>query len=343
MDIKFNIRTLILQLGVCVGLLILSPLSVYVFTHSAEDAEVVLKIISPMLVPCFPLFFLNYYLLLPKLFFKGKKALFYVANIPAIIIIKIEFIIDIFRQPPPPDLPTIAWLGFAAVVFVNILFYAATIFTAWGLLNAQRSKLLREQLQEEEQRHTEAELVWLKNQINPHFLFNTLNNISSLVAIDIERTQDSIAALSDLLRYAMYESDKPSVPLAKEVEFMQNYISLMNLRCSSSTSVDSRFDISSTSVSIAPLLLVSFIENAYKHGVSNNNPSFISIKLTERDGRLEFTCDNSNFPKGSADRSGKGIGLQNTRRRLDLLYAGRYSWEQSVSGGVYHTKIEITL
>ena len=149
--------------------------------------------------------------------------------------------------------------------------------------------------------------------------------------------------MSDLLRYAMYESDKPTVPLGKEVEFMQNYISLMNLRCNDRTKVETVFDIASPSAPIAPLLLVSLIENAYKHGISSNRPSFIHISLIENNGSLAFLCDNSNYPKDKADNSGNGIGLANMKRRLEILYAERYSWEQSIEHDIYHIKISIKL
>lgn len=340
---KFNFRLLAMQIAVCVALLLLSPLCVFIFTRNFDDAGMVFRILYPVLAPCYTIFFLNYYLLLPKLFYKGRKTWFYVINIVTIPVIKAEFIIDLFRPEVQIQLPTAAWMGIAAVVFANILAYAASVYIAWGMLNARRTKKLREQLADEKQRHTEAELVWLKNQINPHFLFNTLNNISSLVAIDTEMAQDCISHLSDLLRYAMYESDKPSVPLAREAEFMQNYISLMNLRCSSMTEISTHFEIGSPGAPIAPLLLVSFIENAYKHGISNNRPSFIHINLMEKDGILTFVCDNSNFPKGASDHSGNGIGLQNMRRRLDLLYPGKYSWQQTTDDEVYHVKIEINL
>lgn len=340
---KFNFKIFATQIAVCLALLLLSPLGVFIFTQRFEDAFVVFKILYPVLVPCFTIFFLNYYLLLPSLFYRAHKIWFFFINIMLVPIIKADFIVVFFPTSQSLDLPPMAWLGIAAMIFANILAYAASVFIAWSLLNARRTQRLKDQLAEEKQRHIEAELGWLKNQINPHFLFNTLNNISSLVAIDVEQAQDCISHLSDLMRYAMYESNKPSVPLSKEVEFMQDYMSLMNLRCSGKTEIITNFDINTPQIPIAPLLLVSFIENAYKHGISNSKPSFIHMSLTENDGTLVFACDNSNFPKAANDHSGNGIGLQNMRRRLGLLYPGRYTWEQTVSDDVYHVRIVIHL
>ena len=197
---------------------------------------------------------------------------------------------------------------------------------------------------ERRQKEVEAELAWLKNQINPHFLFNTLNNISSLAQIDGDETQEAIMQLSDLLRYAMYETNKSKVPISGEVEFMRNYIDLMKLRCNEMTTVNSQFSILNSQLEVAPLLFISLIENAFKHGMNSNAPASIVIRLEQQDDTLVFRCDNTNNPKPTKDRSGSGIGLENTRRRLDLLYPGRYSWEQTITPeNIYHIKITIRL
>jgi LytS/YehU family sensor histidine kinase len=204
-----------------------------------------------------------------------------------------------------------------------------------------RTQSVKRQLKEEQQKRTEAELEWLKNQLNPHFLFNTLNNISSLVQIDADKAQDAIAQLSDLLRYAMYETRHEKVPIQGEVEFMRNYIELMKLRCNEKTVVNCNLSTANSQTEIAPLLFISLIENAFKHGVSSSRPSTIDIRLLQEDDKLVLTCDNTNYPKDDADRSGSGIGLENTRRRRDLMYAGCYEWEQSLENDIYHVKIII--
>ena len=204
-----------------------------------------------------------------------------------------------------------------------------------------RQSDLRKQLLEEKQRNTEAELAWLKNQLNPHFLFNTLNNISSLTQIDADEAQNSIGELSDLLRYALYETQQKEVPLCGEIAFMENYISLMALRCDKNVKITTHFDVPDTARTIAPMLFLSPIENAFKHGVSSGKPSFIDISLTEENGFLVFSCQNSNHPKDSCDRSGSGIGIENMRKRLELMYAKRYEMSQTVEQGVYKLQIKI--
>ena len=147
--------------------------------------------------------------------------------------------------------------------------------------------------------------------------------------------------LSDLLRYAMYETNKPKVPLEDEVEFMRNYIELMKLRCNEMTVVGMEFNVLSPKEEIAPLLFISLIENAFKHGMDSNAPAHINIKLIQTEGKLIFTCDNTNNPKPTKDRSGSGIGLENTRRRLELLYHGHYRWEQTLENNIYHVSITL--
>ena len=205
-----------------------------------------------------------------------------------------------------------------------------------------RNRDIKQQLKDEKAKNTEAELAWLKNQINPHFLFNTLNNISSLTQIDPDAAQDAIAQLSDLLRYAMYETNKKTVPISGEVEFMRNYIALMKLRCNEKTEVKTTFDVEQD-VEIAPLLFISLIENAFKHGVSSSRHSMIDIHLEQQNNSIIFTCDNTNYPKDDADRSGSGIGLENTRRRLELMYAGRYTWQKWLENDIYHVYIKVSI
>ena len=139
-----------------------------------------------------------------------------------------------------------------------------------------------------------------------------------------------------------YETNKPKVRLDGEVEFMRNYIDLMKLRCNEMTEVDAQFIMHNAQLEVAPLLFISLIENAFKHGMNSNTPAMINIRLEQQDDTLIFNCDNTNNPKPTKDRSGSGIGLENTRRRLDLLYSGRYTWEQTITPeNIYHVKISI--
>ena len=330
-----------IQAGVWAAVILLPVLTSWLIS-SWENAKNTAMITGNMLQSPMLVYFANFYIFDRWLFQRRRYGWFVLANL--LLMAGLNWTLFFIRDYAP-DMPAMAWMAWSIGLFIYFLLNCAMVALALGIRHFIRVRRLRQQLQEEQQRHTEAELAWLKNQINPHFLFNTLNNISSLAAIDGEATQEAIAQLSDLLRYAMYETNKEKVPLQGEVEFMQNYIALMKLRVSRQTIVNEQFDVSNPQAEIAPLLFISLIENAFKHGVSNNGPSFININMTQQpDGQLVFDCRNSNFPKTATDRSGSGIGIENTRRRLDLLYPGRYTWDMGLCDNTetYFSKIQIT-
>lgn len=184
---------------------------------------------------------------------------------------------------------------------------------------------------EEAQRN--AELNNLRNQLNPHFLLNTLNNIYALTAFDTEKAQQAIQELSRLLRHLLYDNKQNFVPLKQEADFIHNYVELMRIRLSKEVKVEVNIDIRPDSPTlIAPLIFISLIENAFKHGISTTGSSFISILLKEEnDHDVRCTIINSNYPKNSSDKSGSGIGLQQVSRRLELIYPNRHEWKKGVS------------
>lgn len=335
-----RIYTALLQTAAATVLLLLTPLMIYAFTRNLDEALKSLFNIIPATVISFIIFMINYWILVPLFFYKNRKIIYFALNIALYLLIMTWSVLIWVKNVGDPGTNVII---FSMTFFLTLMFLGGSAALALALRNSQRAKLLREQIMEEKRRHAEAELIWLKNQLNPHFLFNTLNNISALVAIDADRAQDCISRLSDLLRYAMYESSRESVPLEAEIDFLRDYISLMSLRCNNKTLINTNFEVDSKGVSIAPLLLVSLIENAFKHGISSNRQSEISISLAEKDRGLTFDCVNTNHAKGEADRSGSGIGLANMRRRLDILYGGRYDWIQNVDENRFAITIKIQL
>ena len=188
-----------------------------------------------------------------------------------------------------------------------------------------------------------AELQNLKSQLNPHFLFNTLNNIYSLIQLDPDRAQQTVHDLSRLLRYVLYDSSRPTVPLKAEMDFLGNYIELMRIRLPRHVRLDVSLPENPSHTLVAPLLFISLVENAFKHGVSNDRPSFIDIDIREEEGVLACRIENSFFPKSGADRSGSGIGLANLCRRLEMIYPGRYEMKYGQHGDTYETLLRINL
>ena len=332
------------QAAVWILMLLLLPLATFLSTRNWESTSTSLSLVWQLLRAPLVVYFANFYLFGPYLFFRRRYWLFVLCNLLLILGANYGFVYGYFAiKHNVPSMPAKAWMGFFSGAFMFFLLNIVTVAVAIGIRHFIRVRQLKQQLKDEKAKNTEAELAWLKNQINPHFLFNTLNNISSLTQIDADAAQDAIAQLSDLLRYAMYETNKNTVPLGGEVEFMRNYIELMKLRCNEQTSVNYQLSIDGEQVEVAPLLFISLIENAFKHGVSSGRPSAISIKLEQHQGQLTFICNNTNYPKNDKDRSGSGIGIENTRRRLELMYADRYEWEQTLEDNIYHVMIKLKL
>lgn len=342
---KKDLWLLAAQVAVWLVILFAMPLATYLSTQDAHATRTSFFVVWGLFQSPLAIYFLNFYLLGPYLFFKRRYWLFSLFNFVIILALNSQFFYVFFNRNNIPNMPEMGpnmWIGFFGGFLMFLVLNVMVVAIAIGIRHFIRTRQIKQQLKDEKAKNTEAELAWLKNQINPHFLFNTLNNISSLTQIDPDAAQDAIAQLSDLLRYAMYETNKKTVPIQGEVEFMRNYISLMELRCNDKTEVTTTFDVQQN-MEIAPLLFISLIENAFKHGVSSSRPSKIDIRLLQNEDELVFNCDNTNYPKDDADRSGSGIGLENTRRRLDLMYAGRYSWEQSLEDNIYHVQIRIKI
>ena len=314
-------------------LIVLSPgLINYFTTHDPALSWGALTVSAYWLMPMVIVYLVNFYVLVPLFYFRRRWWWFIGLNILLVLACNYRFLTtDISTMPDYYQ------TGYSSFMMISLLINVMAIAFALSIRYMMRQ-------QERKQKEVEAELAWLKNQINPHFLFNTLNNISCLAQIDGDETQEAIMQLSDLLRYAMYETNKPKVRLDGEVEFIRNYIDLMKLRCNEMTEVNAQFIMHNAQLEVAPLLFISLIENAFKHGMNSNAPAMIDIRLEQQDDTLIFLCDNTNNPKPTKDRSGSGIGLENTRRRLDLLYPGRYTWEQTITPeNIYHVKITIRL
>ena len=192
-----------------------------------------------------------------------------------------------------------------------------------------------------EKENLEQQLEYLKYQINPHFLMNTLNNIHALVDIDPAKAQETIVELSKMMRFILYEGSKQGVPLSREFEFITTYVNLMRLRYTDRVTITMDLPTEVPDKTVPPLMLISFIENAFKHGISYQHPSFISIQAYIEDGRLCFLCHNSKADKPNEEKG--GVGLQNVKKRLQLLYDDRYTLNIVDAPDSYHVELIIPL
>ena len=200
----------------------------------------------------------------------------------------------------------------------------------------------QKKLGELEKENLEQQLEYLRYQINPHFFMNTLNNSHALVDIDPEKAKQTILELSKMMRFVLYEGNKKGVPLDREITFLQNYITLMKLRYTDKVRITVDVPASLPNREVPPLMFITFVENAFKHGVSYRQDSFISVELSvERGDKLAFTCRNSKIPN-EEDKHG-GVGLKNVRQRLDLIYGSDYTLDIRDEDNTYTVNLTIPL
>lgn len=325
----------------------------FFFTGREEETVTVESYMRFVIVPIsfMLVFYVNYFILVPKYLFTRRLPEFFVANVLLIVftMVAVHLLMDLLPDSPhehphrkspmrgEPPLRNIVgfFLGNAVLyMLVSGLSVAIRVTRNWYRIETMRRDL--------EQSRVEAELQNLKSQLNPHFLFNTLNNIYCLIAFSPERAQGVVHDLSRLLRYVLYDSNQKFVPLGKELDFIRNYVELMRIRLPEHVSLDLQItEQSKEGGMIAPLLFISLIENAFKHGVSNNQKSFIRIYITHAENQVHCRIENSFFPKNEQDKSGSGIGLVNLEKRLELIYPESYSFRHGQEGDTYIADLQI--
>ena len=192
---------------------------------------------------------------------------------------------------------------------------------------------------------SQAEINFLKAQINPHFLFNTLNNLYYLAYSKSDNTTEVIAKLSQMMRYMIYESNHERVLLNQEIEYMRNYISLEQLRLNDQVPIDFAVEGETDNVWIAPLIFITFLENAFKHGVTNiSTNAWVKLSVKMDGKQCQYVVENSKAPKAADSKEGKsGIGLKNVQRRLELSYPGQYQLKAEDKPDRYSVQLDITL
>lgn len=356
------------------GILFLAPvLSLYIHTTSDGRAfhwdEIfgVWKILTGFLA----VFLIHNFLIAPLLIYRNKKTL-YIFSVAVLLsaFLTLQFCAKPNRPsqmakeihgPVPPEFrehgikrgepgtdrphkrphhghrPPIV-MGQADVISLVILVFMLGMNLGVKLyFKTERNRKKLEQLEKENLTH---QLEYLKFQINPHFFMNTLNNIHALIDIDSEQAKGSIIMLSKMMRYILYEGNKSTIPLQREIDFINTYISLMRMRYTDKVTIS--IDMPKETVDgmeIPPLLLITFVENAFKHGVSYQNDSFIEIHLTAENGRLQFCCRNSKAQEANQEQG--GVGLENVRKRLNLIYGDDYSLNIQNDNDTYNVDLTI--
>lgn len=242
----------------------------------------------------------------------------------------------------PPDMNNfgVILLGNSILnLFVLIAAFTYRFATDW-----KKSEKLKREMNEEK---LQAELNFLRSQVNPHFLFNTLNNLFAMARRNNDHeTADGIGKLSGLMRYMLYETNVERIALQKEIDYIQNYIELQKMRFRKEDNIEINFNISGNTeiYSISPMLLIPFVENAFKHGISLKQYSFIKINLTVSSGKLIFSVRNSaNNLHINKQKENNGLGIDNVKRRLGLLYKNRYKINIMNEKDVHQIELKIDL
>jgi LytS/YehU family sensor histidine kinase len=225
---------------------------------------------------------------------------------------------DIIKPPAHPRPEPIP--PFVSLIILSILIVG---FDTGLKVSMKWAQSEREKINLEKE-NVENQLAFLRNQVSPHFFMNTLNNIHALIDYDAKEAKESVIKLSKLMRHLLYESDGELTSIKKEVDFIKSYIELMKLRFSEKVRINLHLPTELPDKSVPPLLFTSFLENAFKHGISYNEKSFIDISLQLTDENLIFEIRNSN-PQKQSENLDSGIGIENTRKRLDLIYKDNYT------------------
>ncbi|SEJ61321.1 Histidine kinase [Cyclobacterium xiamenense] len=299
------------------------------------------------------LFYLNMKLLVPKILFKGKNLLFVLIAfgftfLSLILIIQYENLVNLpelmhyaFR-PNVPYEPRPRNFSYDMFTILLLLFGFGISTSVVAVQKWQADMALRQQMEQEK---ISSELSYLKAQINPHFFFNTLNNIYALTTIDVDRAQQALLKLSRMMRYVLYETDKDLTLVSKELDFIKDYIELMRLRLSEKVILAIVIQEKVEDLPIAPMLLLPFIENCFKHGISAKTESTIEISIALRDKTLHLKTRNPIVPvnPNSKEHVGSGIGLSNTKRRLALIYGEKHQLTMDQDNPLNEYRVHLTL
>jgi two-component system, LytTR family, sensor kinase len=265
------------------------------------------------------IFYLNALLMLPRLIQDKKKVEYIVAQV-VIIVLLILF-----------------WSPFSIFFYIFVIACSTTYYFI-------QDRIRTEQIaREKENENLKTELSLLRSQVSPHFMFNVLNNMVALARKKSDQLESSLIKLSSLMRYMLYEANEDKVPLEKEVEYLQSYIDLQKQRFGKNVLVNLNLEIRESNYYIEPMLLIPFVENAFKHGIGMVENATIDIDLSVDSRVLHFSVKNKFIESGEIKDKTSGIGLANVKRRLNLLYKHRYQLHISNANNCFDVSLEIKL
>lgn len=289
---------------------------------------------------CAFIFYINYFLLVDKLLFTKKLFLLIIFNLVLITgCLGInEWIKDMLNVPFIDSIQKTRMILYQnTFLFVLTFITSITIRLAqnWIYLENDKNTIKNEQLQ--------SELDHLQYQLQPHFFFNSLNTIYSLIDDSPEKAKETVHSLGKLMRYLLYETKDGKVNLTQEIEFIEKFIQLMKIRMSDHIQVNFSVENINNNYKIVPLLFIPLVENAFKHGISAIESCIIDIQIKVQNEKLHFKIQNPNYPKCTKDKSKSGIGLENLKKRLELTYNGKYKMINSIQNENYVSELILSL
>lgn len=328
-----------------------------------------------MIAPFFILFLINNYVLIPFLLIRKKSWLYLLFSLLTVCLIfalnpfvKLkrpggmekhpprEFMMNrppkeempgpkfpMEKEPPRQAMRPPMWQMPGMISpMVNFILTAILVLGLNVAIKLLFKSIRDEHRMKELEKHTlQTELEYLKHQINPHFFMNTLNNIHALIDLDTEKAKETVLELSKMMRYVLYDATQPTLPLAKEIAFLDNYIGLMKLRYTDQVEIGVSLPEKIPNIQIPPLLFISFLENAFKHGISYRRKSFIHLSMEVKENEIECLVINSSF--NNATEQHKGIGLENVKKRLRLLYDNDYTLDIQSENNEYRVLLIIPI
>ena len=312
---------------------------VFVIFYTQNDTTLIPTKGSPTLVgtvlgllPLGVVIYVNHYWLIPHLLYQQKTTAYW-SGLAGLIALSV--IVDWF-------LPYFPYHLSAAAPFVGL--HALTVLTAMSVKLADQFSGQKKREFELLLKQNEMEMQLLRSQMNPHFLFNALNSIYSYALEKSDQAAELIIQLSQLTRYQLESSRKGMLPLTEELEFLHDFLSLEETRYSERCTIDFQINGSDGGFLIPPMLLIPFVENAFKHGVATtNDPSFVTVRIDIAQGRLQLVVLNSVPTKPSRKVSSTWTGLANTRKRLQLVYPGRHYLDVLRQPETYQVTLFVTL
>lgn len=293
------------------------------------------------------IFYLNAYWLFPHLYLK-KQYLLYITTLLALlsVVYFIQPFDHIISLSPPPNQPVGNFnnrpgpVYHRRVDFISLFLYAVAVSMSILIPVVKQWQKTQQQFITAQKDKANAELSFLKAQINPHFLFNTLNNLYSLSLTGSDRTPESILRLSNIMRYVTDEIQNDFVPLENEIQCINDFIELQKLRLNSKTTVVFTYEKINNQLQVAPLILLPFVENVFKHGTSNNEASTIEIKIAVKEREILFYCKNTIF-NHTQQISRQGTGITNVTMRLKNVYPGKHFLKIEEDGKVFEVHLII--